>query len=89
MLAKSDVEIRKTQTQLADTRYRISQQTKAVEQAAESLRIMQNRYQQGLVNTTDLLMAQTQLSQQKMLKAQAIFMQKNTVTYLQFLTTNQ
>lgn len=89
MMAKSDAEIRKTQTQLADTRYRINQQTRAVEQAAESLRIMQNRYTQGLVNTTDLLMAQTQLAQQKMLKAQAVFMQKNMVTYLQFLTTNQ
>ncbi len=88
-IEKSTVEIRKTRTQLADSQYRIEQQTKAVEQAAESLRILQNRYSQGLVNTTDLLMAQTQLAQQKMGKIQALFMQKSTLTYLQFLTTSK
>ena len=88
-MEKSTVEIRKTKTQLANSRYRIEQQTKAVEQATESLRIVQNRYSQGLVNTTDVLMAQTQLAQQKMGKAQALFMQKSTLTYLQFLTASK
>ncbi len=87
-IAKGNVEIRKTMADLHDAAYKIDQQTKAVEQAAEALRIMQNRYSQGLVNTTDLLMAQTQWAQQKMLKAQAVLMQKSTATYLQFLTTN-
>lgn len=87
-IAKGNVEIRKTMADFYDAAYKIDQQTKAIEQAAEALRIMQNRYSQGLVNTTDLLMAQTQWAQQKMLKAQAVFMQKSTATYLQFLTTN-
>lgn len=81
-------EIRKTKRQLEDTRFRISQQTTAAEQAEEALRIIRNRYNQGLVNTTDVLMAQSQLAQQKMLLAQAQFMQKSTLTYLQFLTTS-
>ncbi len=88
-IEKSNLEIRKTNTQLTDIRYRYEQQSKAVEQAAEALRIVQNRYTQGLVNTADVLMAQTQLAQQKMLKAQAVFMQKSTLTYLQFLTATK
>jgi len=83
------VEIRKTKRQLDDTRFRISQQTTAAEQADEALRIIRNRYNQGLVNTTDVLMAQNQLAQQKMLLAQAVFMKKSTLTYLQFLTTSK
>lgn len=87
-LQEGTVEIRKTKRQLEDTRFRISQQTAAAEQAEEALRIIRNRYIQGLVNTTDVLMAQSQLAQQKMLLAQALFMQKSTLTYLQFLTTS-
>lgn len=88
-LQQGTVEIRKTKRQLEDTRYRISQQTTAAEQAEEALRIIRNRYNQGLVNTTDVLLAQNQLAQQKMLLAQAQFMQKSTLTYLQFLTTSK
>ncbi|MBI2272168.1 MAG: TolC family protein [Bacteroidetes bacterium] len=88
-LQQGTVEIRKTKRQLDDTRFRISQQTTAAEQAEEALRIIRNRYSQGLVNTTDVLMAQSQLAQQKMLLAQALFMQKSTLTYLQFLTTSK
>lgn len=88
-LQQGTVEIRKTKRQLDDTRYRISQQTTAAEQAEEALRIIRNRYNQGLVNTNDVLMAQNQLAQQKMLLAQAQFMQKSTLTYLQFLTTTK
>jgi outer membrane protein TolC len=88
-MEQGTVEIRKTQRQLEDLRFRIKQQTTSVEQATEALRIVQNRYTQGLINTTDVLMAQTQISQQKMLYAQAVFMQKSIFTYLQFLTANQ
>ncbi len=82
-------EIRKTQRQISDIRFRIKQQSTAVEQATEALRIIQNRYSQGLINTSDVLMAQTQLAQQKMLLAQAVFMQKSSFTYLQFLTNDK
>ena len=67
--------------------YKIEQQKKAVDQAEEALRILQNRYTQGLVNTNDVLVAQTQLSNQKLLHAQAIFEQKSSINYLDFLTT--
>lgn len=83
------VEIRKARQQLADLQYRQQQTASAIEAAGESLRIMQNRYSQGLVNTTDVLMAQTQLAQQKMLAAQTDFMQQSTINYLNFLTESK
>lgn len=73
---------------LNDSNFEILQQEKSVEQANEAFRILQNRYQQGLANTTDLLMAATQSSQQKLAKAQAIFNSNITKAYIQFLTTS-
>jgi outer membrane protein TolC len=86
-IAQDAVAIRKTKRQLSDVEYRISQQLLAVASASESQRITQNRYSQGLVNTTDVLSVQTQLAQQKMLYEQAIFTKKTIITYLNFLTT--
>lgn len=83
------IEIRKARQQLADLQYRQQQTASAIAAASESLRIMQNRYGQGLVNTTDVLMAQTQLAQQKMLAAQTDFMQQSTINYLNFLTESK
>ncbi len=57
-----------------------------MENAAEALRILQDRYEQGLVNSTDVLQSQTQLSQQKLAKAQAVFAYNSTLAYIQFLT---
>lgn len=87
---QNQLELNKTTRQLEDARYKIKQQAAAVENAAEALRILQDRYEQGLVNSTDVLQAQTQLSQQKLGKAQAEFAYNSTLAYIQFLTaTNQ
>ncbi len=87
---ESRVELNKTYRQFTDAVFKIQQQQTAVDQANEALRILQNRYQQGLVNTTDVLMAQTQLSQQKLAYTQAVFSKNISLAYLQFLTaTNQ
>jgi outer membrane protein TolC len=72
---------------LANTLFKIKQQNAAIAQADEALRILQNRYQEGLVNTTDVLTAQTQLSQQKLMLVQAIFSNQIARDYIQFLTT--
>ena len=72
---------------LTDAGFEMKQDNAAIEQAAESFRILQNRYQQGLVNTTDVLMAQSQLLQQKFALAQAGFNMNLTRFYLQFLTS--
>ena len=85
---ESQLELDKACRDLADASFNIKQQKLAIEQASESLMILQNRYQQGLVNTTDVLMATTQLSQQKFALAQAIFTSNITKAYLQLLTAS-
>jgi outer membrane protein TolC len=72
---------------LANALFRIKQQNAAIAQADEALRILQNRYQEGLVNTTDVLTAQTQLAQQKLMLAQANLSYNISQAYIQFLTT--
>lgn len=72
---------------LANALFKIKQQDAAIAQADEALRILQNRYKEGLVNATDVLTAQTQLSQQKLMLAQAIFSYNTSEAYIRFLTT--
>ncbi|MEN9701008.1 MAG: hypothetical protein RIR55_311 [Bacteroidota bacterium] len=84
-LESGAAEIRKTKRTIVDANYKIQQQTTAVQQSQEALRILQNRYEQGLVSTNDILIAQTQLSQQKLLLAQAQLEQKSAINYLAFL----
>jgi outer membrane protein TolC len=84
---QAQLELNKTQRQLEDARFSVQQHDIAVSQASEALRILQNRYQQGLVTTTDLLQAETLLSQQKLNQAQAIFQYNTTIAYLEFLTS--
>lgn len=86
---KSQLELNATRRQLDDARYKITQQSAAVENATEALRILKDRYEQGLVNSTDILQAHTQLSQQKMGKAQAIFEYNSAAALLQFQTSVQ
>jgi outer membrane protein TolC len=83
---QSQLELNKTRRRIRDTYFALRQHELAVEQASEALRILQNRYQQGLVTTNDILQAQTLLSQQKLNQAQAVFNFNTTRHYLQFLT---
>lgn len=84
---QSQLELNKAYRDMADARFEISQAKLSIEHASESLRILQNRYQQGLVNTTDVLLAETQLSQQKLALAQASFTLNVTGYYIQLLTS--
>jgi outer membrane protein TolC len=83
---QSQLELNKAYRDLADAQFDIQQQKSSIAQATESLQILQNRYNQGLVNTTDVLMATTQLSQQKFALSQAVFNSNVTKAYLQLLT---
>ena len=84
---QAQLELNKTQRQLDDARFAVAQQNIAVSQASEALRISQNRFLQGLVTTTELLQAETLLSQQKLSLAQAIFQFNTTIAYLEFITS--
>ena len=85
---QSNLELSKAKRDISDATTEIATQKIAIAQAEESLRILQNRYEQGLVNTTDVLMATTQVSQQKFAMAQAVFNLNVAKSYLQFLTTS-
>jgi len=85
---QSNLELSKAKRDISDAAIEIATQKIAIAQAEESLRILQNRYEQGLVNTTDVLMATTQVSQQKFAMSQAVFNLNVAKAYLQFLTTS-
>lgn len=85
---QSKLELAKTIRDIKDTEATILQNNKAIEQSTEALRILQNRYQQGLINTTDVLMAANQLSQQKLNLQQTLFSLNVSQAYLQLLTTS-
>lgn len=72
---------------LANALFKINQQNLAIAQADEALRILRNRYEEGLVNTNDVLAAQTQLSRQKLMRAEAILNFNISQAYIRFLTT--
>lgn len=84
---QSQLELDKAYRDLSDARFEMIQDQAAIDQATEALRILQNRYQQGLVNTTDVLTANTQLSQLKFSLAQAQFTANVTRAYIQLLTS--
>lgn len=85
---QSQLELNKAYRDLSDAQFDAKQQKAAIEQAAEALQILRNRYEQGLVNTTDVLTAATQLSQQKFALAQAVYSANVTRAYIQFLTSS-
>ncbi|HEX7902450.1 MAG TPA: TolC family protein [Chitinophagaceae bacterium] len=87
--SEAQLQINHARRQLADAIFFMKQQQLAVEQASEALRVLQNRYTQGLVKTTDVLMAQTQLSQQKIGYVHAVFNYNLAAASLQFLTTSK
>ncbi|MGN6180386.1 MAG: TolC family protein [Mucilaginibacter sp.] len=83
---QAQLELNKALRDLSDANTALKLQHSAVEQSADALRILQNRYTQGLVNTTDLLAAQTQLAQRGLALAQAKFNAQLAIAYINLLT---
>ncbi|MDP3394727.1 TolC family protein [Sediminibacterium sp.] len=88
-LDQEQVALQSALRNLKDAQYKYRQLQKSIEQAEEALRILQNRYQQGLVSTNDILLAQTQLAQQKLMQAEAKLAEYSAINYYDFLTTVQ
>ena len=86
---RGQADLSKAQRDLMEATFKIMQQAEATDQATEALRILQNRYEQGLVTTTEVLQAQTQLSQQKLASAQAMFERNNAWICIEFLTISK
>jgi outer membrane protein TolC len=87
--SEAQLQINHARRQLSDATFFMKQQQLAVEQASEALRVLQNRYTQGLVKTTDVLVGQTQLSQQKIGYVHAVFDYNLAAASLKFLTTSK
>lgn len=83
---QSQLELNKTARQLADAEHNVSLSVLAYEQAQEAYRIRQNRFEQGLEKTSDLLQSETLMAQKELEWLQAIFEYQTTQSYLQFLT---
>lgn len=85
---KSRLELNKTLRDMNDLQIEIKKHNTSVAQATEALRILKNRYKEGLSSTTDLLTAQAQLSQQKIALAQSIMAYNITKYYIELLASN-
>jgi outer membrane protein TolC len=86
--SEAQLEINHARRQLSEATFVMKQQQLAIEQASEALRVLQNRYTQGLVKTTDVLMAQTQVSQQNLGYVHGVFNYNLATASLKFLTSN-
>jgi outer membrane protein TolC len=87
-LDEKQQELHQTLRSLHDFLIEIKKYNTSVEQAEEALRILHNRYKEGLASTTDLLMAQAQLSQQEIERTKAIMSYNITKYYTELLTSN-
>lgn len=83
---QAQLELDKTIRQERDALNLVNQQALTTAHAREAFRLIKNRHEQGLVTTTELLQAQTNVSQQELGWAQAIFQLTVTRAYLNFLT---
>jgi len=83
---QSQLELNKTLRQLADAENNVALSADAFEQAREAYRIRQNRFEQGLEKTSDVLQSETLMAQKELEWLQAIFEYQTTQSYLQFLT---
>ncbi|UPQ78183.1 TolC family protein [Flavobacterium azooxidireducens] len=83
---QSQLELNKTNRQLADAQNKVTLSKLAFEQTQESFRIRQNRFAQGLEKTSDLLMTETQTAQKELEYLQAVFEYNFTKMYIEFLT---
>lgn len=85
-ISQSNLELNKVKRQLLDAKNSLELTSLAVEQSEESLRIIKNRFKEGLEKTSDLLIAETQFAQKQLEYYQTIFEYNYTQIYLGFLT---
>ena len=87
-LQQSQLELNQAQRSLNDAKNKLELTRMAMEQSKEALRIRNNRYEQGLEKTTDLLIAETKFSEKQLEYYQTVYEYNYAVAYLEFLTTS-
>lgn len=84
-LEKSSMELRKANRQIDESMARVELAEKALEQSEEAYRIRKNRYDQGLEKATDLLGAETMVSEKQLALVESTFHYNRAVAHLDFL----
>jgi len=85
-VAKSQLELNKAKRALSDAQNKLNRSTMAMELSEESFRIRTNRFEEGLVKTSDLLMSEAQYAQKELEYYQSIYEYNLAYAYLKFLT---
>lgn len=85
---QSQLELNRATRALQDAENKLQLTQLALEQSEEALRIRNNRYEQGLEKTTDLLGAETQFSEKRLEYYQTVYEYNYAVAYLEFLTSS-
>jgi outer membrane protein TolC len=85
---QSQLELNRATRALQDAENKLQLTSLALEQSKESLRIRNNRYEQGLEKTTDLLGAETQFSEKQLEYYQTVYEYNYAVAYVEFLTSS-
>lgn len=88
-VSRNQLEVNKAKRELQDAENKLQLTRLALEQSEEALRIRNNRYEQGLEKTTDLLMAETQFSEKQLEYYQTVYEYNYAAKYLEFLSTEQ
>lgn len=85
-VSKSNLELEKAKRMLFDARNNLSLNKLAVEQSQESLRILKNRFTQGLEKSNDILVAEAKYAQKQLAYYATIYQYNYALIYIQFLT---
>ena len=85
MIAQSQLEFETTKRLMLEARQKMSLAETAIEQSKESLRIKTDRFAEGLEKTTDILVAETTLSQKEMEYVNAVYQYQNALATLRLL----
>ena len=85
-ISESQVELDKAQRDLQLARDQLDILELAVEQSEETLRIRSDRYEAGMVSTTDLLAAEASLLSQRLNYLNALYNYHNAIFHIEFLT---
>ncbi|MEP4596479.1 MAG: TolC family protein, partial [Cyclobacteriaceae bacterium] len=84
--SKSQMELNAAYRQLKDAQNKSNNAGLALEQSKEAYKIRKDRFEEGLVKTSDLLMSETQMYQKELEYLQTVFEYNFTKNYLEFLT---
>jgi outer membrane protein TolC len=83
---QSQLELNQANRQLKDATNKVTNSRLAFEQAEEAYRIRSDRFKEGLLKTTDMLMSETLMFRKELEYLQSIFEFNYTIKYLEFLT---